>query len=157
MATTAKLEHPPRRLTIAGDQESESALAEQLGRSWKERYEEIDAWGISTAVDLYDCDPKIIRDAEKIRAFVLELCERLEMRRYGECQVVNFGEDERVTGFSMTQLIETSLISGHFANSTNAAYLDIFSCKYYEPGSMAEFASGYFKASTYRMQVSLRR
>jgi S-adenosylmethionine decarboxylase len=157
MATTAKLEHPPRRLIIAGDQVAEFELDQQFGISWKQRYEEIDAWGISTAVDLYDCDPKIIRDAEKIRAFVLELCDRLEMRRYGECQVVNFGEDERVTGFSMTQLIETSLISGHFANSSNAAYLDIFSCKYYEPGSMAEFASGYFKASTYRMQVSLRR
>jgi len=79
------------------------------------------------------------------------------MRRFGECQVVDFGEDERVSGFSMTQLIETSLISGHFANATNAAYLDIFSCKYYEPRTMAEFAVGYFKGATYRMQVSLRR
>lgn len=157
MATTAKLERTPSRIIIAGDQATESELAGQVGKSWKERYDEIGAWGISTALDLYDCDPQIIRDAGKIRAFVVELCDRLEMRRFGECQVVDFGEDERVSGFSMTQLIETSLISGHFANATNAAYLDIFSCKYYEPRTMAEFAVGYFKGATYRMQVSLRR
>jgi len=157
MATIAKLERPPSRLILAGDQVDESELAEPFGKSWKERYEEIDAWGISTALDLYDCDPEIIRDADKIREFVVELCDRLEMRRFGECQVVDFGEDERVSGFSMTQLIETSLISGHFANATNVAYLDIFSCKYYEPRLMAEFAVVYFKGATYRMQVSLRR
>ena len=149
MATIARLERPPSRITLAGDQVAEVP--------WKERYAENNAWGISTALDLYDCDPQTIRDAEKIRAFVYELCDRLEMRRFGECQVVDFGEDERVSGFSMTQLIETSLISGHFANATNAAYLDIFSCKYYEPQVMAEFAVGFFKGTTYRMQVSLRR
>jgi hypothetical protein len=31
------------------------------------------------------------------------------MRRYGETQVVYFGDDPRVTGFSLTQLIATSL------------------------------------------------
>lgn len=125
--------------------------------SWKERYDKSDAWGISTAIDIYDCNPQIIRDAESIRSFVYQLCDQLDMHRFGECQVVDFGEDERVSGFSMTQLIETSLISGHFANSSNAAYLDVFSCKYYEPRLMAEFAVGYFKGSTYRMQVTLRR
>jgi len=157
MATTAKLERPRHRISVPEDQGAESELTEKFGTSWKERYEQVDAWGISTALDLYNCDPQIIRDAEKIRAFVVELCERLEMRRFGECQVVDFGEDERVSGFSMTQLIETSLISGHFANASNAAYLDIFSCKYYEPRVMAEFALGYFKGATFRMQVSLRR
>jgi S-adenosylmethionine decarboxylase len=57
----------------------------------------------------------------------------------------------------MTQLIETSLISGHFANATNAAYLDIFSCKFYEPRDVAEFALEFFKGTNYRMQVTLRR
>jgi len=157
MATTAKLEPPVSRMILAAEQGAESELAEHFGKSWKERYEEIGAWGISTALDLYECNPKTIRDADKIRAFVLELCDRLEMRRFGECRVVDFGEDERVSGFSMTQLIETSLISGHFANATNAAYLDIFSCKFYEPQLMADFAAKYFRSKTYRMQVSLRR
>ena len=73
-------------------------------------------WGMSTSVDLYDCNPSIIRDAEKIKEYVKQLCDLIEMKTFGECLVVHFGEDPKVSGFSMTQLIETSLISGHFAN-----------------------------------------
>ena len=97
------------------------------------------AWGICTSVDLHDCIPERIRDAKQIEAYVVQLCELIEMKRYGTCQIVNFGEG-RVAGYSMVQLIETSLISGHFANDTNSAYLDIFSCKGYEPTVVEEFS-----------------
>jgi len=92
-------------------------------------YIEQDAWGLLSSIDLHNCDADTIRDAQAIKRFVVELCERIGMKRFGQCEVVNFGEDERVAGYSMTQLIETSLISGHFANQTNAVYLDVFSCK----------------------------
>ncbi|MFH1662125.1 MAG: S-adenosylmethionine decarboxylase, partial [Candidatus Falkowbacteria bacterium] len=85
-----------------------------------------------------------------------ELCELIEMKRFGETVVVNFGEDERVAGFSMTQLIETSLISGHFANQTNAVYLDIFSCKKYPPYKTGEFCKNFFKAKDLKMDVVFR-
>jgi S-adenosylmethionine decarboxylase len=132
-------------------------LPQRFAWSWEEKYAEAQAWGLSASVDIYDCEPSAIRDAENIREFVRQLCDRLGMKRFGECQVVNFGAEERVAGFSMTQLIETSLVSGHFANASNSAYLDIFSCKFYEPRVMAEFATTYFRGSRYRMQVSLRR
>jgi hypothetical protein len=67
------------------------------------------------------------------------------MTRYGACQVVHFGEG-RVAGYSMVQLIQTSLISGHFANDTNSAYLDIFSCKGYDPAVVEEFSKTFFGA-----------
>lgn len=130
---------------------------ERYELSWKSQFQHSNAWGLSSSVDIYQCDPATLRDADRIRAFVLELCDRLEMRRFGDCVVVDFGEDERVAGFSMTQLIETSLISGHFANASNTAYLDIFSCKYYEPRVVAEYALSFFKGSNYRMQVTVRR
>ena len=69
-----------------------------------------EAWGMASAIDIYDCDPELIRDAAAIRRFVAELCELIGMKRFGETQVVHFGEDERVAGYSMVQLIETSLI-----------------------------------------------
>ena len=125
--------------------------------SWKSEYKEKDPWGVLTSVDIYECDGKIIRDADSIRQFVHELCNMIDMKRFGECQVVHFGEDKAVEGFSMTQLIETSLISGHFANATNAAYLDIFSCKYYDPRDVAQFALTFFKGSNYKMQLAYRR
>ncbi len=125
--------------------------------SWKKAYDQQTPWGVLTSVDLYDCAPEIIRDAGLIEKFVVDLCELIKMRRFGDCQVVHFGEDEKVAGYSMTQLIETSLISGHFANATNTAYLDIFSCKFYEPRDVAEFATSFFKGAHYKMQIALRQ
>jgi len=125
--------------------------------SLRQDYEDKKYWGLETTVDLYNCDPEIIRNAEKIKAFVVELCERIGMKRFGECVVVNFGEDPRVSGFSMTQLIETSLISGHFANQSNAVYLNAFSCKYFDPALVGEYAKEFFGASDYILSVNLRK
>jgi len=114
------------------------------------------AWGISSGFDVYDCDPATIRDAGKIRQFVVELCDLIQMKRFRDTMVVHFGEDERVAGFSMVQLIETSLISAHFANQTNTTYLDVFSCKPYDPDAVALFAKTFFGGSRVVSHVNLR-
>ena len=113
------------------------------------------AWGLSTAVDLQDCRPETIRDRDHIEAYVIALCKLIGMKRYGACQVVHFG-DGRVAGYSMIQLIETSLISGHFANDTNRAYLDIFSCKGYDPVVVEEFSRKFFGARSSTISMTLR-
>ena len=123
----------------------------------QEEYEKNESWGILASVDLHTCNPETIRSAEKIREFVYELCDRIKVKRFGECQVVHLGEDPRVSGFSMVQLIETSLISGHFANETNTVYLDAFSCKFFDPNEVAEFAKSFFEASEYTLRTTLRK
>ena len=122
----------------------------------KKTFDTENAWGMSTSVDLYDCDPSTIRDADKIKEYVKQLCDLIEMRTFGECLVVHFGDDPKVSGFSMTQLIETSLVSGHFANNTNAAYLDIFSCKWYDVEKMVQFSKDFFGAKSVIHKVSKR-
>lgn len=119
-------------------------------------YQSTNAWGLLASIDLHGCDAATIRDADAIKRFVSELCECIDMKRFGECTVVNFGEDERVAGFSMFQLIETSCISAHFANATNNTYLDIFSCKYYNPYEAAEFSKEFFGAKDYNLHYTLR-
>jgi S-adenosylmethionine/arginine decarboxylase-like enzyme len=114
-------------------------------------------WGIASSIDIYDCDPGTIRKADAIRRFVVELCELIEMKRFGETQVVHFGEDDRVAGFSMVQLIETSLISAHFANLTNTTYLDVFSCKTYDPEIVRGFSQSYFGGSRSKLTVTMRQ
>ena len=114
-------------------------------------------WGVSSSIDLYECDLGLMQNAEAIREFVRILCDRIKMRRYGETQVVFFGDDPRVTGFSMTQLIETSLLSAHFADASCVIYLDVFSCAPYEPEEVAEFAKEYFKAARYTLNVVYRK
>ena len=114
------------------------------------------AWGVAASIDIYNCDPETIRNADKIRRFVRELCDLIGMKRFGDTQVIHFGEDERVAGFSMVQLIETSLISAHFANQSNTTYLDVFSCKPYEPKIVEEFALKFFGGSRCITHVNLR-
>lgn len=122
----------------------------------KLKYDKNDSWGIMVSVDLHGCNPEFIRDRNKIRQFVIDLCKLISVIRFGECIIVNFGKEKRVQGFSMAQLIDSSLISGHFANQTNSAYLDIFSCKYYNPKEIAKFAEDYFQAKSCKINYLLR-
>jgi len=86
----------------------------------------------------------------------VRLCKLIEMKRYGETQVVHFGEEERVAGFSMVQLIETSLISAHFANLTNTVYLDVFSCKPYDLSVIEKFAQDFFAGKRCNINMKYR-
>lgn len=125
--------------------------------AFEQEYRDTNAWGIATAIDLHDCDPELIRSAEAIKQFVIELTDLIKVKRFGECTVVHFGERPEIAGYSMTQLIETSLVSGHFANKTNTAYLDVFSCQYYDPDAVANFAQTYFKAKDKKVHILLRK
>lgn len=113
-------------------------------------------WGICTAINAYECDSTLIRNEKIIKIFVHELCREIKMKRFGECQVIHFGEDERVAGFSFTQLIETSLISGHFRNQTNAAYIDVFSCAYYDPKQVVDMVNLFFGPKHIKFDVTFR-
>lgn len=114
-------------------------------------------WGMVTSIDLFNCDPEKIRSSEEIKKYVKELCQKIEMKRFGETVTVRFGEEKRVQGYSMTQLIETSLISGHFAEDTNSAYIDVFSCKYYDPEKVEEFTKEFFKAKKIETNIVFRK
>ena len=127
------------------------------GQALMERALAQQVWGLASSIDIYNCDGDRMRDSEAIRRFVVELCDLIEMKRFGETQIVHFGEDERVAGYSMVQLIETSLISAHFANLSNTTYLDVFSCKPYDPDVVRDFAERYFKGTHSTIQVTLRK
>ena len=129
---------------VDGDRIMQQAIAEKV-------------WGIASAIDIYNCHPETIRNASEVRRFVAELCDLIQMKRFQQTQVVHFGEDERVAGYSMVQLIETSLISAHFANQTNTTYLDVFSCKPYNPEQVKSFAQRFFSGIHSILNVTLRR
>ena len=122
----------------------------------KEETDKFPIWGLETQIDLYDCDAGLIRDVDAVKRYVAELCKLIDMKTFGETVVVDFGDDPRVSGFSMTQLIETSLISGHFANQSNAVFINIFSCKYYNQQKAVDFTKEFFKAKKVEFDVTLR-
>ncbi len=113
-------------------------------------------WGMELSLDLKDCDPELIRDKKTIEMFVTELCILIDVKPYGETIVVGFGEDPRVSGFSMVQLIETSLISAHFVNQTSSVYMNIFSCREFDEKKASEFVANFFKAKDYEKIINYR-
>lgn len=105
-------------------------------------------WGYHLILNLYKCNDAI-KSEESIKEYVTKLCNLIEMKRYGNCECVEFGEDPKVTGYSMFQLIETSNIAGHFVNINNNAFLDIFSCKKYNVLDAINFSINFFNAQDY--------
>ncbi len=123
----------------------------------KNKFENLNSWGMETTLDITNCNPDMIRDAEIIKRYVHELCDLIKMKRFGETVVVQCGEGEEIAGFTMTQIIETSLISGHFVDDTNAIYINVFSCKLYDPYIVAEFTKKFFDGDQCIMNILLRK
>lgn len=122
------------------------------------------AWGQHTILDLYGCDLATMTDGAAIRRFSAELVTLLQMTPYGEPVVEFFGcgtwkpgdpeQDKPATaGYTLAQLIETSLVSAHFADNARTVFLDVFSCKPYDSTAVARFAQAFFGAETYAQQV----
>ena len=89
------------------------------------------AWGYHLSVDARGCDHAAISSKEAIRAFVVDLVKAIDMVAYGAPRIVRFGADNKM-GYTLVQLIETSDITCHFCEETNASYLDVFSCKAFD-------------------------
>ena len=102
-------------------------------------------WGLSTSINLQDCDPKLIKDPKVMKQFVKDLIEKLDMKRVGPTKIKRFGHG-KLCGYSLMQFIETSTIVAHFDEKSNRAFIDIFSCKKYSPIIVANFCKKYFKA-----------
>lgn len=113
-------------------------------------------WGRSASVDLYHCDPHLIKSPTAIRQFVRKLTEELKMHLVGPTIVKRFGHG-KLRGYSVMQFIETSTITAHFDEKGNRAFIDIFSCKTYFPKKVAQFCKKFFKAKNYTLHFEERR
>lgn len=89
-------------------------------------------WGYHLIVDAWKCNPQSIRCSKTIHDFSARLVKETEMKAYGKPLIVRFGEDDKL-GYTLVQLIETSNITAHFCEESNDAYIDIFSCKQFDP------------------------
>ena len=78
------------------------------------------------------------------------------MVAYGEPQVVHFGSGNK-TGYTLVQLIETSNICCHFVEENNSFYLDVFSCKPFEPQDVLDTVTKYFKVEKHKAAFINRR
>jgi S-adenosylmethionine/arginine decarboxylase-like enzyme len=113
-------------------------------------------WGYHLIVDAGNCDLTKITDGANITAFAKDLVKRIDMVAFGEPQVVNFGTEDKA-GYTLVQLIETSNICAHFANSTKATYLDVFSCKPFDIETVKKCVEDYFNPESMRVYYLTRQ
>lgn len=115
-------------------------------------------FGMEVVLDLYGCNLETIRSKEKLQEYTRELCRVIGMTPYGAPFAERFGLNEAKTaGYSIVQLIETSSITGHFSEERNSAYINIFSCKEFDPKQAAEFSKDFFEADRVESTLHIRK
>ena len=115
-------------------------------------------FGMEVVLDLYDCNLETIRSKEKLQEYTRELCQVIGMTPYGAPFAERFGLNEgKTAGYSIVQLIETSSITGHFSEEWNSAYINIFSCKEFDPKQAAEFSKDFFEADRVESTLHIRK
>ena len=111
-------------------------------------------YGVELILDLHGCDPKTFT-RDSIEAYFEELCELIDMQR----EDLHFWDDvgrpieERQTsphtqGTSAVQFILTSSIVIHTLDQLEAVYINIFSCKEFDPNLTENFSKKWFAASS---------
>lgn len=97
-----------------------------------------------------------IQDGGKIKEFILTLCDKIKMTRYGDPIILRFGKDPFVFGTTFFQPIEESNvsgrffmsdISGHLVESNNRAFLDVFSCLPFNTQEAVDYSREFFQAT----------
>ena len=114
-------------------------------------------WGRHLILDCSGCDGEAVRSGETIREFCEDLVESIGMVAYGEPLLEHFATHlPEAAGYSLVQLIETSAITGHFCDASGDAYLDVFSCKDFDPAVAVRVVERHFRPAHVR-QVDVHR
>lgn len=113
------------------------------------------SWGLHLLIDCRKLNNKI-NDEKDIKNFFSELIDALDMKPLTEffCKKVDDKEEGR--GISAFQMITTSHISMHFDDAGNNGFLDIFSCKKFEPRTVLKMVKEHFQPKQMMVQFVYR-
>ena len=114
-------------------------------------------WGKHLSIDASDCN-ELRLSPEDLAKWVRELVKRIDMVAYGDPQIIHFGKDDpKLAGWTVSQLIETSNIMAHFCDNTGEAYIDVFSCKDFDPAIVEKHFQETFEPSAMIATVKIRK
>lgn len=111
-------------------------------------------YGKELILDLHDCDPTTFT-RESIEEYFIQMCIKIDMKRcelffwddFGlppeECQTL-----PHLKGTSAVQFIMTSNITIHTIDIMKRVYLNIFSCKDFDPEIVEGFSLEWFAGKT---------
>ncbi len=100
-------------------------------------------WGFHLILDMAYCNSNV-NDEKMIGYFVKTLIDKIDMIPIGEPIIAKI-DNEYEKGISILQLITTSTISLHTDLDKMAVYLDVFSCKLFDPKDVVTYTQSFFE------------
>ena len=120
-------------------------------------------YGKELILDIHHCDPSTF-NRKSIKNFFKELCELIDMEKEKLCwwDDLNTPEEEKETephlkGTTAIQFIKTSNITIHTLDLLKSVYLNIFSCKDFDPEIVKQFTEEWFKGKIVNNHVIERK
>lgn len=112
----------------------------------------MEKYGIELILDMHECDPETFT-RESIRTYFEKLCVLIDMQREDLhfWDDIGLPEEEKQTsphtqGTSAVQFILTSSIVIHALDQLKSVYINVFSCKDFDPKVAEEFSVKWFAA-----------
>ncbi len=120
-------------------------------------------YGKELILDLHHCDPTTFT-RKHIRNYFKKICSLIDMERCKLCwwDDLNTPEEEKETephlkGTTAIQFIKTSNITIHTLDLLKSVYLNIFSCKDFDPEIVKQFTEEWFKGKIVNNHVIERK
>jgi S-adenosylmethionine/arginine decarboxylase-like enzyme len=109
-------------------------------------------YGYELVLDLHDCDPRKFTP-ETVEIYFRDLCDKIGMKRYkcyfwsaSELPIQAVAEHPHIEGMSAVQFILTSSITVHTSDHYRSIYINVFSCKHFDPNVAQKFSVEFFDA-----------
>jgi S-adenosylmethionine decarboxylase len=112
------------------------------------------SWGYHLLMDMSECNDTI-DSVEDVEAFFGDLIDELGMKALSPIMIKKVsGEEGR--GVSAVQMITTSSITFHSDDDKRSVYLDVFSCKDFDPKKAETFICKTFRPKRYAAKMIYR-
>jgi len=115
-------------------------------------------WGKHYLADCANCDRDLISDRTNIKLFSAELVKKIGMKAYGDPIIEHFAtHDPEKGGYTLAQMIETSLIDGHFVDINGDAYISVHSCMEFDTEIVKTVINEYFNPESIKDHTIYRK
>lgn len=108
-------------------------------------------WGYHLILDCGGCDPLLMQNYENVHEWISQLVKDIDMQPIGAPRIeYTAGEFPDKAGFTVVQIIVTSSIVAHFVDKLGQIYLDVFSCKPFDPAIVEASMKKMFETTSIR-------
>lgn len=114
-------------------------------------------WGYHLMLDCSNCNKNYIKDIKNIEDFINAVITATKMKKLGDLKVENLQSGDRALfGYSVVQIIHTSSITCHFIEMSGDCYIDVFSCKKFDPTIISSIVQSYFEPENINKHYLIR-